>query len=132
MPPHLKRPSQAVDAPSLVTRSTRPSLRCAAQPPSTAERGPGVDVPLVKPRLAYVLLAANLSVYAAGAVIALTAGADASNDFFLALAKSNAEVVNGEYYRLLTSTFMHAGLLHLGLNCAALWLIAPETEAILG
>lgn len=27
---------------------------------------------------------------------------------------------------------MHAGLLHLGLNCAALFYIAPDTEAVYG
>ena len=34
--------------------------------------------------------------------------------------------------RLITSTFMHAGLLHLGLNVYALYSIAPEAEAVLG
>ena len=34
--------------------------------------------------------------------------------------------------RLLTATALHAGLLHLGLNCVALASIGPEAEAVLG
>lgn len=37
-----------------------------------------------------------------------------------------------EYYRLLTSMFLHYGPLHLGLNMFALWLIGRELEAVLG
>ncbi len=34
--------------------------------------------------------------------------------------------------RLLTCTFLHAGLLHLGLNCFALFSIGPDVEAVMG
>ena len=34
--------------------------------------------------------------------------------------------------RLLTCTFLHAGLLHLGLNCFALYSIGPDVEAVMG
>ena len=54
------------------------------------------NVPLGKrqenPRLWLAFLAANLSVYAAGIVIALTVSNEASNEYFLALAKINSEV----------------------------------------
>ena len=53
----------------------------------------------VKPVLSYVVLALNLMVYGNGIFIALTQGGDASNDYFLSLAKINENVVNGEYYR---------------------------------
>ncbi|KAK9846361.1 hypothetical protein WJX81_002390 [Elliptochloris bilobata] len=91
-----------------------------------------LDIPTVQPRLCYVVLAMNLAVYAAGIGIAVAQGNDASNDFFLALAKVNDSVVAGEYYRLLTATALHAGLLHLGLNCAALASVGPQAEAVLG
>lgn len=35
-------------------------------------------------------------------------------------------------YRLLTATFLHAGLLHLGLNCYALYSLGAEVEAVMG
>ena len=41
-------------------------------------------------------------------------------------------VVNGEYYRLLTSMFLHYGLLHLLLNMWALWVVGGVLEPLLG
>ena len=34
--------------------------------------------------------------------------------------------------RLLSCTFLHAGVLHLGLNCLALYNIGPDVEAVFG
>ena len=53
----------------------------------------------VRPVLSYLVLAINLGVYAIGIGIALTAGGEASNDYFLQLAKVNEEVLNGQYWR---------------------------------
>ena len=41
-------------------------------------------------------------------------------------------VADGEYYRLLTSAFLHSGVLHLLLNMYALFLFGPQLEAALG
>ena len=41
-------------------------------------------------------------------------------------------VADGEYYRLLTAAFLHAGLLHLAFNMLALVSIGPQLEATLG
>ena len=38
-------------------------------------------------------------------------------------------VKNGEYYRLLTSMFLHSGLLHLFFNMYALYIIGPQVES---
>jgi len=92
-----------------------------------------LDVPTYPPALAYGAVAACLAVHAAGVAVALTQGDEASNDFFLALAQDPAAVLDrGEYYRLLSSTFVHAGLLHLGLNSVALWQVGAEVEACMG
>jgi len=53
--------------------------------------------------LSYVVLALNLAVYAVGIGIALTAGGEASNDYFLQLAKVNEDVLNGQYWRCAAS-----------------------------
>jgi len=48
------------------------------------------------------------------------------------VAEFRAGIGNGEYYRLLTSMFIHYGLLHLALNMWALWVLGRELEARLG
>ena len=41
-------------------------------------------------------------------------------------------VADGDYYRLLTSTFLHFGLLHIALNMYCLFLLGPALEQALG
>jgi membrane associated rhomboid family serine protease len=41
-------------------------------------------------------------------------------------------VANGEYYRLITSAFLHASVLHILFNMYALFLVGPTLEAALG
>ena len=61
----------------------------------------------VKPYLSYVLLFLNLAVYGGGIAIALTQSNDASNEWFLSLAKVNDRVAGGEFYRCMpTSVFL--------------------------
>ena len=43
-----------------------------------------------------------------------------------------ASVADGEYYRLLTSAFLHANLLHIALNMYLLYMVGPPLEVALG
>jgi len=43
-----------------------------------------------------------------------------------------ADVANGEYYRLISSSFMHFGLIHLALNMAVLYVVGQNVERELG
>ncbi len=43
-----------------------------------------------------------------------------------------AGIADGQYYRLLTSMFLHYGVIHLALNMWALWVLGRELEARLG
>jgi membrane associated rhomboid family serine protease len=45
---------------------------------------------------------------------------------------SGPGVAQGEYFRLLTSTFLHFGILHIALNMYCLFLIGPSLEIALG
>ena len=40
-------------------------------------------------------------------------------------------VAEGEWYRIVSSGFLHDGLLHLGFNMYALWILGPQLERIL-
>jgi len=56
-------------------------------------------------------------------------------DLGLALDPATLEpvgVADGEYYRLLTSAFLHSGVFHLLLNMYALFMFGPQLEAALG
>ena len=41
-------------------------------------------------------------------------------------------VAHGEWWRLLTATFLHYGLIHLGMNMLVLWFIGPALEEYFG
>jgi membrane associated rhomboid family serine protease len=41
-------------------------------------------------------------------------------------------VAEGEWWRLLTATFLHYGIIHLGLNMLVLWFIGPSLEEYFG
>lgn len=41
-------------------------------------------------------------------------------------------IVGGEWWRLLSSMFLHAGLIHLGLNAYVLWIFGTEIERQIG
>jgi len=43
-----------------------------------------------------------------------------------------AIALNDEYYRLMTSAFLHVSLLHITLNMVALWFVGPPLERLLG
>jgi membrane associated rhomboid family serine protease len=41
-------------------------------------------------------------------------------------------IADGQYWRLFTAIFLHAGLLHIGFNAYALWIFGSFTETYLG
>ena len=55
-----------------------------------------------------------------------------SDDVFRELAVFGPYIKQGEYYRLLTGTFVHANIAHLAFNMYALWIIGVQLESFLG
>lgn len=63
-----------------------------------------------------------------------------SNEIFtrfslVGLANTNSGLIGvavGEWWRLFTVGFLHAGIFHIGFNMYALWLLGPSLERILG
>ncbi len=98
-------------------------LRAAGQPvrrSRTALGGPGGAA---GPVLSYGLIAANVAAFI---MQSLPAGLDRE------LVLWSPAVADGQFYRLVTSAFLHYGLLHLLLNMWALYVVGPGLEMTLG
>ena len=79
------------------------------------------------------LVAINVVIFlitaASGAGVATGNGRSSIYDHF---ALVPAQVAHGEWYRLVSSMFLHYGFLHIGFNLWALWVIGTPLEGMLG
>ncbi|MFO1175733.1 MAG: rhomboid family intramembrane serine protease [Paracoccaceae bacterium] len=83
------------------------------------------------PFVVYAILAANLLVFAYQWIFA--SAEPAASQFYYDWALFPAAVTDyGEYRGLLTSMFLHAGLLHLGGNMLFLWIFGDNLEDQMG
>lgn len=88
-----------------------------------------LPLPLARPRLTYALLAANVLVW-----LAMTAAGGSTDTEVLIRfgAKVNILIAEGQAWRLLTSMFLHIGLMHLLFNSYALFVFGVEVERLYG
>jgi rhomboid protease GluP len=94
-------------------------------------------LPLHRPRVTPILLALLVLVWGGMTLYGYQRGLGFSGTEDLNLliqfgAKVNDLIVAGEYWRLLSATFLHIGLLHLLLNGWALYLFGPMIERYYG
>jgi membrane associated rhomboid family serine protease len=75
-----------------------------------------------------LLLGLNLLLFLAGIVDRYFLG----GSLFSLLALDRTHLLAGEWWRLLTHAFLHAGLLHLTVNMIGLWFTGPMVERVLG
>ncbi len=97
----------------------------------------GYRIPMARPRWTFILLGINIAVFLAmtvfGALNGL--GLSGSQDSRVLLtfgAMQNQLIAQGEYYRLLTSMFLHIGLIHLLFNSYALYVVGQDVERLYG
>ncbi|WP_188206160.1 rhomboid family intramembrane serine protease [Alkalibacillus aidingensis] len=82
-----------------------------------------------KTRVTFVLIALNLVIFA------LLERNGSSTDTFHLIdwgAKFNPAIANGEWWRIITSMFLHIGALHLFMNMLALFFLGDVAEKIYG
>lgn len=79
-----------------------------------------------KPVITYALIALNIMVYLFMILY------DVDGSYFTALANNYEFVQNGQLYRLLTSMFLHADIIHIGCNMYALYILGPQVERYYG
>jgi membrane associated rhomboid family serine protease len=80
-------------------------------------------VPSATPLVTYVLIGINVVMFALQTM---------SKDLQRELVLFSPAVADGEWYRLLTSAFLHYGLTHILFNMWALYVVGPPLEAALG
>ena len=84
-------------------------------------------------RVSLAIVAINVAIY----VLGLLSGRDLALDFGnlpgpVLVSGDLAGVSTGQYYRLITAAFLHAGVLHLAMNMFALAQLGPMLESALG
>jgi membrane associated rhomboid family serine protease len=98
-------------------------------------------VPAFDPIVTKVLIGLNLLAYLwstvqGGSPTQLSPDAQRLGALFATDVDTQAQkligVTEGEWYRLITSGFLHHGLIHIGFNMYALWILGPQLERVLG
>ncbi|WP_418154881.1 rhomboid family intramembrane serine protease [Actinoalloteichus caeruleus] len=85
-----------------------------------------------KPVVVPVLLAINVLVFVATAILARDPMNNANSELFAQWSLWPPQVAAGEWWRLLTAGFLHIGPFHLLVNMYALWILGRDLESLLG
>lgn len=85
-----------------------------------------------KPYLTYGLIAINISVFIILNIISILTNIEYKRLIVEYGAKVNSKIIYGEYWRLLSPVFIHAGVSHLAVNCYSLFILGSLVEKIYG
>ena len=111
-----------------------------APAPKRAARRAGTSLSLTGPYVTMTLIGLNVGIY----LLELLLGGELNGTgnwiyekgvLVVSAIDSNGQMVGvaeGEWWRLLTSAFLHYGIIHLGMNMLVLWFIGPALEEYLG
>lgn len=95
-------------------------------------QGGDINEPKEKPYITYSLIAINIFMYIITAFLSQNIFDSDINVLIKLGAKYNELISKGEYYRFITSMFLHGGLLHVALNMYSLYSIGPLIERVYG
>lgn len=107
---------------------------CVGEAARTGRRGTTVAgaEPGRRPLVVPVLIAINVAVFVWTAVQAGSIADNADSALFDQWALAPALVASGDWWRLITSGFMHIGPIHIAFNMLALWVLGRDLETVLG
>ncbi|WP_315121514.1 rhomboid family intramembrane serine protease [uncultured Clostridium sp.] len=87
---------------------------------------------LEKATITYIFMGINIFMYIITAILSRNLIDSNVNVLVFLGAKVNPLIDRGQYYRLLTCTFLHGGIVHLGFNMYALYSLGPFVEKVYG
>jgi membrane associated rhomboid family serine protease len=101
---------------------------CAGQTTPVKRMSPGLRTGTAP--ATYALIAINVAFFVAEVAAGGSAGLSfsAGGSVFRDLALSGSQVADGEWYRIVTGGFLHAGVLHLAFNMFALFILGTLLE----
>jgi Uncharacterized membrane protein (homolog of Drosophila rhomboid) len=82
--------------------------------------------------LTFILIVVNILVFSLPYVVNFQGPFDSFTNFLMLGWKDNAAIREGEYYRLVTSNFLHADITHLMVNMLSLYNVGPYVNSIFG
>jgi membrane associated rhomboid family serine protease len=85
-----------------------------------------------EPVVTYALIAINVIVFLAEGQFGIGSTSGGGTQLFNKFALSGPDVANGDYWRIVTSGFLHAGLLHIFFNMYLLYLLGNMLEPAIG
>ena len=113
-------------------RGTPVGIRC----PECAGQRTRVTAPAFmmgnEPRVTYAIIAINVAVFALTNQLGGGFGSGSLNALGNRLALWGPAVQNGDWYRLVTSGFIHYGFLHIAFNMYALYILGSALERYVG
>lgn len=85
-----------------------------------------------RPLITLILVAVNVAAFLPSLVTSPTAVGGSGNTLAQDFALYGPAVAGGEWWRLVTSGFLHYGFMHLAFNMLALWILGSSLEPALG
>jgi membrane associated rhomboid family serine protease len=116
-----------IRCPDHATTSGRSATQQVARAPRAVRTRATLDETIVTK----VLIGMNVAVYLIG-VAQGTGIDDPEGEIYRKLWLYGPDVANGDWWRLITSAFLHASILHIAFNLLALWWIGGPLEAAIG
>jgi membrane associated rhomboid family serine protease len=86
----------------------------------------------VEPTITYALIAINVLVYVGSSASGQAVTGSSGGSVYDRFALDAADVAHGDWWRLITSGFLHYGLFHIGFNMYALFWLGRMIEPALG